>query len=58
MKIGVLASHEGTTLQSLLDGCASGHIGGDVVIVVSNNGDAGALARARTAASQQSISLR
>jgi phosphoribosylglycinamide formyltransferase 1 len=49
MNIGVLASHEGTTLQSLIDGCASGRIPGRVVLVVSNNSTSGALAKARLA---------
>jgi phosphoribosylglycinamide formyltransferase 1 len=49
MNLGVLASHEGTTLQSLLDACADGRIQGRVAVVVSNNSDAGALRRARQA---------
>jgi len=49
VNIGVLASHEGTTLQALLDACADGRIQGRVAVVVSNNGDAGALKRARRA---------
>jgi phosphoribosylglycinamide formyltransferase 1 len=49
MNIGVLASHEGTTLQSLLDACSGGRIQARVTIVVSNNGDSGALRRARQA---------
>ena len=49
MNIGVLASHEGTTLQSLLDACSNGRIEGRVAVVVSNNGDSGALRRARQA---------
>ena len=49
MNIGVLASHEGTTLQSLVDACASGRVPGQVAVVVSNNGHSGALARARHA---------
>jgi phosphoribosylglycinamide formyltransferase 1 len=52
MNIGVLASHEGTTLQCLLDACADGRIRGRVAIVVCNNGDAGALRRARQAGVQ------
>jgi phosphoribosylglycinamide formyltransferase-1 len=47
MNIGVLASHEGTTLQSLIDASACGSVPGRVTVVVSNNGDSGALARAR-----------
>jgi phosphoribosylglycinamide formyltransferase 1 len=49
MNVGVLASHEGTTLQSLLDACADSRIDGRVAVVVSNNGDSGALRRARQA---------
>jgi hypothetical protein len=52
MNVGVLASHEGTTLQSLLDAFAGGRIPGRVSVVVSNNGDAGALLRAREAGVQ------
>jgi phosphoribosylglycinamide formyltransferase 1 len=49
MNLGVLASHEGTTLQSVLDAFADGRIHGRVALVVSNNSDAGALRRARHA---------
>jgi phosphoribosylglycinamide formyltransferase-1 len=49
MNIGVLASHEGTTLQSVLDACAEGRIAGRVTLVVSNNSGSGALRRARQA---------
>ena len=52
MNLGVLASHEGTTLQSLLDAFAGGRIPGRVSLVVSNNGDSGALAKARHAGVQ------
>src|SRR5262245_33154531 len=49
MKLGVLASHLGTTLQSVIDACASGRISGRVVAVISNNSASGALAKARRA---------
>src|SRR5262249_11649508 len=49
MNIGVLASHEGTTLQSVLDACADRRIAGRVAVVVSNNSGSGALRRARQA---------
>jgi phosphoribosylglycinamide formyltransferase-1 len=49
MKLGVLASHEGTTLQRLLDAFASGRIPGRIAVVLSNNRDSGALVRARAA---------
>jgi phosphoribosylglycinamide formyltransferase-1 len=56
LRIGVLASHEGTTLQAILDACAAGEIPARVVAVVSNNSDSGALRRAR-AASARAIHL-
>ena len=49
MKLGVLASHHGTTLQSVIDACATGRIPGRVVAVISNNSTSGALAKARRA---------
>src|SRR4029450_10016044 len=52
MNVGVLASHEGTTLQSLLDAFSGGRIPGRVAVVVSNNGDSGALRKARQAGVQ------
>jgi phosphoribosylglycinamide formyltransferase-1 len=53
MRIGVLASHEGSVLQAVLDACADS--GSDarlcarVSVVISNNSDSGALRRARKA---------
>jgi phosphoribosylglycinamide formyltransferase 1 len=47
MNIAVLASHEGTTLQAVLDACAAGTIAARVALVISNNADSGALRRAR-----------
>ena len=49
LRIGVLASHEGTTLQSIIDACAQGRINGHVVVVISNNSGSGALRRAAAA---------
>ncbi len=46
MKIGVLASHHGTTLQALLDACASKQLAAEVAVVISNNRSSGALRRA------------
>ena len=37
MNIGVLASHEGTTLQSLIDACATGRVPGPDVVVVGDD---------------------
>ena len=49
LRIGVLASGEGTTLQSIIDACEQGRINGRVVAVISNNSSSGALRRARAA---------
>ncbi|RYZ07141.1 MAG: phosphoribosylglycinamide formyltransferase [Myxococcales bacterium] len=49
MRVSVLASGEGTTLQAILDACAAGEIPARVVLVISNNGGSGALRRAREA---------
>jgi phosphoribosylglycinamide formyltransferase-1 len=49
LRIAVLASGEGMTLQSLLDAVADGRLQGEIVAVVSNNADSGALLRARAA---------
>ncbi len=49
LRIGVLASHEGTTLQAIIDACAQGRINGHVVAVISNNSGSGALRRAAAA---------
>jgi len=47
LRLGVLASGGGSNLQALIDACEGGRIPGVVAVVVSNNSDAGALARAR-----------
>jgi phosphoribosylglycinamide formyltransferase-1 len=52
MNLGVLASHEGATLQSVFDAFAGGRIPGRVSVVVSNNGDSCALVKAREAGVQ------
>jgi phosphoribosylglycinamide formyltransferase-1 len=52
LRIGVLASHEGTTLQAILDACAAQEIAACVVTVISNNGGSGALRRAREAGAE------
>ena len=49
MQIAVLASGEGTTLQAVLDACASGRLPARVGVVISNNAAAGALRRAHAA---------
>ena len=46
MRLAVLASHEGTTLQAVLDACAQGALNAEVALVVSNNSSSGAMQRA------------
>ena len=52
LRIVVLASHEGTTLQAIIDACAQRRIDGRVVAVISNNSGSGALRRAAAASIQ------
>lgn len=46
LRIGVLASHNGTTLQAILDACEAGALTAQVVSVISNNSQSGAAQRA------------
>lgn len=47
MNIAVFASHEGTDLQAIIDGCKDGKIDAIVKVVISNNKNSGALERAK-----------
>jgi phosphoribosylglycinamide formyltransferase-1 len=49
MRLAVFASHEGTTLQAILDAARSGRLPATVAAVISNNRESGALRRARAA---------
>jgi phosphoribosylglycinamide formyltransferase-1 len=49
MRLAVFASHEGTTLQAILDAARSKRLPATVAAVVSNNRESGALRRARAA---------
>lgn len=46
IRIAVLASHEGATLQAVIDACTSGSLHAEVCLVISNNSTSGALRRA------------
>ena len=48
-RIAVFASHNGSDLQAVIDGCQSGEIPAEVCLVVSNNSQSFALERARRA---------
>ncbi len=49
LSIGVLASHEGSLLQEILDACGDARLCARISVVISNNSDSGALRRARDA---------
>ena len=46
-RVGVLASHDGTNLQAIIDACEAGLLASRVAVVISNNSGSGALERAR-----------
>lgn len=46
LQIGVLASHGGSNMQSIIDACKSKQIDGEVRVVISNNSNSGAVERA------------
>ncbi len=47
LRIGVLASGQGTTLQAVIDACEVGNLDASVVAVTSNNSQSGAATRAK-----------
>jgi len=47
LNIAVFASHGGSDLQAIIDGCKSNKIGANVSVVISNNGSSMALQRAK-----------
>ena len=49
LRIGAIASGGGTNLQAIIDRCADGSLQAEIVLVISNNPDAGALNRAERA---------
>jgi phosphoribosylglycinamide formyltransferase-1 len=49
LRIGALASGSGSNLQSIIDSCQDGSLAAEVVLVLSNNPEAGALSRAEQA---------
>lgn len=46
LRVGVLASHQGTNFQAIVDACAEGNINAVVSTLISNNSDAPVMARA------------
>ena len=59
LRIGVLASGSGTTLQAVIDACEAGELDANVVVVISNNSGSGAIERAaRHGIEHRHLSLR
>ena len=48
LRLGILASHAGTTMQAIIDACVQGRLHAEVRVVIGNNSQSGALARAQT----------
>ena len=46
MKLGFLASHNGSNMQAIMEACKSGALQAAPAVVISNNADSGALERA------------
>lgn len=47
LKLGFLASHGGSNMQSIIDSCKRGKIAAEPVVIISNNSKSGAFERAR-----------
>jgi phosphoribosylglycinamide formyltransferase-1 len=47
MNIGLLASHNGSNAQAVIDACKAGLLQAVVTVVISNNSNSGAIARAK-----------
>lgn len=47
MNIGFLVSHGGSNMQAIIDACKSGKLQATPAVVISNNSNSGALARAK-----------
>ncbi|MFL2745829.1 MAG: phosphoribosylglycinamide formyltransferase [Dehalococcoidia bacterium] len=47
IRLGFLASHNGSTMQAIVDACISNLIKAEPVVLISNNSSSGAMTRAR-----------
>ena len=47
LRIGVLASHQGTNFQAIVSACQKGRVQANVALLICNNSDAPVMARAR-----------
>ena len=46
-RIGILASHQGTTFQALIEACRAGSLTAALAVVITNNSQSGAVQRAQ-----------
>lgn len=49
MNIGILASHNGSNLQAIIDATVANDLSSKVVVVISNNSNSGAISKAKNA---------
>lgn len=49
LRIGILASHGGSNMQAIIEGCEKEQIKGSVCVVICNNSNAGAVEKAKKA---------
>ncbi|MBD3284729.1 phosphoribosylglycinamide formyltransferase, partial [candidate division WOR-3 bacterium] len=47
MRLGFLASHNGTNMQAIIDACKQGRLDAESCVVISNNSKSGAIGRAK-----------
>lgn len=47
-RLGFLASYRGSNMQAIIDACKAGRLAAEPAVIISNNRDSGALARAET----------
>jgi phosphoribosylglycinamide formyltransferase 1 len=47
LRIGVLASHQGTNFQAIVNACRQGRVQANIALLICNNSDAPVMARAR-----------
>jgi phosphoribosylglycinamide formyltransferase-1 len=47
LRIGVLASHQGTNFQAIVNACQQGRVQANIALLICNNSDAPVMARAR-----------
>ena len=57
-RIGILASHQGTTFQALIDACRAGSLTATLAVVITNNSQSGAAQRGQRSRSSKCLGSR